>query len=439
MDPPPLPRVPEALLGPLLQWTGETLRELKAQDVPPAVRPLLSFDRRGFGSAAAQSQLHRALEAEPEFRALVFGAMADRPDVAAALQGWDVARAVALAEDAAARDDLPVLASALVLARPEGWEVGIGVALAQFTHARADRLVEDDREAFETRVRTAQEARRRSEGEVEQLKGEVERIAAELRDERASRREREETLRAEVGEAERRVGELGSALAAARYEAEAAVERSRRDADRAAALVAEVREARADAARARAEADRVSREASPPVPAVPAVPEALEDAEPPVEGTPPVRRRRARVEVPQGMVGQSVEGLRAALTSGNPALVVDGYNVSMLAWGEEPPDAQRQRLCARLESLSMRTGRAVTVVFDGADVEGVRPVRRSGVRVVFSREGEEADDVVIREVRALPLERPAIVVSSDRTVQVHAEEAGAMPVRSDLFLELIRR
>lgn len=492
-----LPPVPEALLAPLLRWTGEALRELKAQEVPAALRPMLSFDRRGFGNAAARAQLHRALTSDATFRERIFEAMAGRAEVVAALKDWDAARAVDLAEDAAARDDLDLFASALVLARPESWELGVGVALTVFERSRAAQLVEDDRNAFETQVRKAQEAQRRAEEEAAKLGDEAQRLTEELREERASRRDREETLRGEASVAAGRVAELEAALAQTEAALGRTEERARKEAARADGLEGQVAEARGEAARARAESERggqrsgggsgsgsgasagaggsftppalssddidlltraseiarrlAGASADQPAPSMPAVPEALEDAD--AESGPPGgagegisvpsgaarRGKRAAVSMAPGLVGPSLAGLQSAMTSGDVSVIVDGYNVSMLAWGDDPLDAQRQRLCALLERLHLRTNRSVTVVFDGADVEGVRPPRRPGVRVVFSDAGEEADDVVIREVRALPLDRPAIVVSTDRKVRNHAEEAGALAVPSDVFLEFLRK
>lgn len=463
---PSLPPVAESLLAPLLQWTGEALREFKAQDLPPALRPLLGFDRRGFGSAAARAQVRKALETEHEFRAQVFEAVSERAEPAAMLRDWDSARALDLARAAEARDDLPLLASALVVARPPGWEFGVGVVTGIFERSLEERAAEDDRRAFDTQVAKAQEARRRAEDEASGLRAEVERVGAELREERASRREREEAVRGEGDDARRRVAELETAVAQARDEAARSEERAGREAQRASGLEAELRAARTDAARARAEAE----ETTPPgseMPAAEAAHLSPEDVEvlarageiarrivpgaepegpvPPAPSVPedtderPALTRRVPVELPPGVIGPSLEGLREAFRRGDPAVIVDGYNVSMLAWGDEAPDAQRQRLCASLERLHLRTNRSITVVFDGADVVGVRPPRRPGVRVLFSAPGEEADEVVVREARSLPFGRPAIVVSSDKKVQEGAEHAGALAVPSDVFVEFLRK
>lgn len=477
------PGIPASLLAPLFQGVGDALREMKAQDVPPSVRPLLGFDRRGFGSASARAQLRRALETEADFRQEVFEAFADRPDIQAVLGEWDPAKAAAVVSAAAERDDLAVLASALVAAQPEGWEFGLGMIVGLHERHVDEAALDDDRRAFTVQVEKAEEAQRRAEGEARDLRREVDRLTEELRAERADRRSREEAVRAEADEVLQRVERLEAKLAQAEQLRERADERARNEAERAAGLEDRVAEARteatrerAEAARARADAERateIARRAAerlpsdfaglsrdeiealrklaegqvverPVVPVEQPAEPVEEDVEEPVEDDMEPARKgpRRRVALPPGVVGPSIEGLRAALeVSGpdDPAVILDGYNVSMQAWGDAAPDTQRQRLCALLERFHVRTNRSVTAVFDGADVEGLRPPRRPGVRVVFSPADVEADEVVVAEVQDLPPERPAIVVSSDRWVQDHAEAEGALVVRSELFLEYLRK
>ena len=121
------------------------------------------------------------------------------------------------------------------------------------------------------------------------------------------------------------------------------------------------------------------------------------------------------------------------------AVIVDGYNVSMLAWPDASAAEQRDRLCDALVEFHLRVRCEVTVVFDGAEVPGVRPLRRRGLRVVFSAAGQEADDVVVDEVMFRPDDVPVIVVSSDRAVRAGAEAEGAAVLTADEFLLLMRR
>src|SRR5207244_2982215 len=95
-------------------------------------------------------------------------------------------------------------------------------------------------------------------------------------------------------------------------------------------------------------------------------------------------------------------------------LVVDGYNVTKTGYGSLTLAEQRARLVGALAALAGRTRAEVTCVFDGAALEGpVLSTPPRGVRVLFSREGRTADQVIRRLVRAEPPGRPVVVVSSD--------------------------
>jgi predicted RNA-binding protein with PIN domain len=110
----------------------------------------------------------------------------------------------------------------------------------------------------------------------------------------------------------------------------------------------------------------------------------------------------------------------------------------MMAWGDMTPAQQRDRLLTAIGELQLRTRARVVLVFDGADVEGVLPPRRPGVRVVFSPEGEEADAVVVRQAIDPPIEVPVVVASSDAWVAEHARESGARVVSSATLLRALR-
>ena len=119
-------------------------------------------------------------------------------------------------------------------------------------------------------------------------------------------------------------------------------------------------------------------------------------------------------------------------------LVVDGYNVTKGAWASMPLEAQRTRLVQRLGVLAARTGAEVTCVFDGADVSVPPPVTPAqGVRVLFSPQGQSADELIRRLVAAEPPGRAVIVVSSDREVADGVRSSGAWAVDSDLLVPLL--
>jgi predicted RNA-binding protein with PIN domain len=61
------------------------------------------------------------------------------------------------------------------------------------------------------------------------------------------------------------------------------------------------------------------------------------------------------------------------------------------------------------------------------------------VRVLFSRKGETADELIRRLVRAEPAGRPIVVVSSDKEVAEGVKRHGAYPMSSDSLLRRISR
>nr|MDT0662164.1 NYN domain-containing protein [Micromonospora sp. DSM 115978] len=120
-------------------------------------------------------------------------------------------------------------------------------------------------------------------------------------------------------------------------------------------------------------------------------------------------------------------------------LVVDGYNVTKRGFGEMSLEQQRKRLITGLGGIAAQTGDEVTVVFDGAErMHGLPPAPR-GVRVLFSRKGETADELIRRLVRAEPPGRPIVVVSSDREVADGVRRHGAYPLGADALLRRLSR
>jgi predicted RNA-binding protein with PIN domain len=473
------PPVPESLLIPLLDAAGEMLRTLDPTEIPPILRPVAEFDRRGLARGAARQQLLRALEAETDFRDRAVEQFLMRPDVSEALETWDADNAFALVSDASDESTLPVLASALYAAHPSGWTFGLGVACAAFERLRLERQAGDDFRARESQVAGLAESRRRAEAARASAEQRAEHVERELRTERQSRRDRDALANQRVAAAERKAAEIEHEIAEARTAVEAADARLEREASRARKVDEEMRELR----RALKEAEAKVRAADAGLPVLRrddlrALVDAADiaqrlatglsgvadqarrvlernnsdDTSPPDDAAPgsdtdrekekkerEPRPRRAHPRVPPGMVDDDPDALDAMLRTPRAVLVVDGYNVSMLAWGEAPPAQQRDRLLSAISELQLRTRAQVILVFDGADVGGVLPPRRPGVRVVFSPEGEEADAVVVRQAAELPVEVPVVVASSDGWVEEHARESGAHVVSSETLLRALRR
>jgi predicted RNA-binding protein with PIN domain len=471
-----LPPVPEQLLVPLLDTAGEMLRALEPIEVPPILRPVAEFDRRGLARGAARQQLLRAIETESDFRDRAVEQFIARSDVAEVLDTWHAGDAFDFVGDAAESSVLPILASALYAARPPGWEFGLGVACAAFERHRLElQLGEDDRER-ESQIAGMAESRRRAEAARVAAEQKAELVERELRDERQSRRDRDAAANQRVAAAERKFADVQSEMNAARAAVEAAEGRLEREAARARKFDEEVRELRRAAKEAEKKgrgsetdaglpvlrredlralidaADIAQRLATglsgvadqarrvlQPLTAAEAEAEADDSPEPESDTKSVSRRPRAQPRVPPGMVEDDPDALDAMLRTPRAVLVVDGYNVSMLAWGDVPPAQQRDRLLSAVSELQLRTRARIILVFDGADVGSVLPPRRPGVRVVFSPEGEEADAVVVRQAMDLPVEVPVVVASSDGWVGEHARESGARVVSSKTLLRALRR
>ncbi|MQA26530.1 MAG: hypothetical protein GEU94_13925 [Micromonosporaceae bacterium] len=120
-------------------------------------------------------------------------------------------------------------------------------------------------------------------------------------------------------------------------------------------------------------------------------------------------------------------------------LIVDGYNVTKRGFGDVSLEQQRQRLVGGMGGIAAQTGAEVTVAFDGADrMVGLPPAPR-GVRVLFSRKGQTADDLIRQLVRAEPAGRPVVVISSDREVADGVRRHGAYPLSADALLRRLSR
>jgi predicted RNA-binding protein with PIN domain len=121
-------------------------------------------------------------------------------------------------------------------------------------------------------------------------------------------------------------------------------------------------------------------------------------------------------------------------------LVVDGYNVTKTGYPDLSLEQQRNRLIGGLQALAARSGAEVTCCFDGATVAGRVPsLTGRGVRVLFSKPGEIADELIRRLVRAEPAGRPVVVVSSDREVADAVRRAGARTVSAAALVRRLDR
>ena len=119
-------------------------------------------------------------------------------------------------------------------------------------------------------------------------------------------------------------------------------------------------------------------------------------------------------------------------------LIIDGYNLLGAAGqsvreGMQDGEAVRETLIQTLGRYQQRVGHPITIVFDAwRQVGGIqRDESRAGVTVIFSRQGEKADQVIQRMVRDYGSD--CVIVSSDHEVLDTARAHRAMIIRSQEF------
>jgi predicted RNA-binding protein with PIN domain len=454
--------VSDALLLPLLEAAADMLKSLDPVDVPASLRPLHGFERRRMLSGPGPRQLRRALATDAAFRERVVEQFLARSEVEAMLAAWSAALASASAPEAAARGDLPLYASALWAARPDGHAFGLGVVVVLDGQLRDQQRDEAAGKSWEQERASLEEARRRSDAARLDADAAVARAEQEVQRERGARRAREEEAITAATVAQRQVDALRTELDQARAEAEELQHRASRSAQRAHSLEEDLRRARADSRELRDRAERMAsrlaaRDDRALADAVAAarqlsvsldslqrrIREAPDDSTRPdvLEVTrerPPAPVKRAAPKLPPGVLADSPRGVEAMLETSDVVLVVDGYNIAHRAWADATAADQRERLGIAVTALTRRLGCEVVLVFDGAGSGPRAPLRRGSVRVLFSDAGEEADEVVVREVEGRSKRVPVVVASSDAWVREHAGNLGAVVVSAETLVSVIK-
>ncbi|WP_328746678.1 NYN domain-containing protein [Streptomyces sp. NBC_00285] len=381
----------------------------------------------------AGNAMAAALETDPLFRQRIGEKFREaQPELAGALDSG---------APPPAADPLDVAAAAYVL-RPTGWVKLVAAAGEEAQRADAERADEESRAELERLREELTAARSQTRTETERMRGELE--SAKKEAESLHRKLRAALSDVKRGEAALR--KLQAETETARTEAQVQVSAAESESRRLKGRLGEVETALEATRRAAREgrsvedmrvrllldtvldaAQGLRRElALPPVSVRPAE---TVDAVEPGRMTPKDIAARALSENDPAILDQLL-----ALPQAH--LVVDGYNVTKTGYPQMPLEKQRLRLLGQLSQLAAQTGAEVTCVFDGAEL--VAPVLLApprGVRVLFSKPGITADELIRQLVRAEPPGRPVIVASTDREVADGIAKAGARPVASAVLLK----
>jgi predicted RNA-binding protein with PIN domain len=439
----PAPALPAAVRERVVALVADALGGVPLDELPPSLRPVARFTPAKRARLAAGA-LAVAVEADVVLRQRVAVVAREAlPELAAAVEDGRPPPAAP-----------PVDVAALTyLLRPDGWQDALAAASARV-----------DADAAATAADLTAETVQRLTEQLDALRAAGRAQAAEARRQLEQAQEQAAAAREEAGALRRRVRDLGDRAATAERALAGSEQRAAPEpppepdpeAGEVRRLRARLAEAESALTAARSATRTTGREqdvrlrllldavvgaaaglrrelALPPAQQRPAdaVAEAL--------GPPP-----DAAEVPRQGRGDDDPALLDALLA-VPAVhvLVDGYNVTKTGYGDLPLEAQRSRLLAGLGALAARTGAETTVVFDGVDRTGPlaapsRPAPR-GVRLLFSRTGETADDVLRDLVRAEPPGRPLVVVTSDRAVVDDVRADGARTVDSRALLRLLER
>ncbi|MFD3520302.1 NYN domain-containing protein [Streptomyces sp. NPDC058653] len=428
--------LPEGVRRRVVALVSDAFGGLTVTELPPQLRQYARFTptRR---ARFAGNAMAAALESDPVFRQRIgerFG-QAD-PELAAAVESGSPPPAA---------DPVDVAAAAYVL-RPVGWVKLVAAAGEEVQRADAERVDEENRRELERLREELAQARAATRSETERLRTELD----------AARKEAESTHRklrsalSDVKRGEAALRRTSAEIEAARAEAAVQVSAAESETRRLKARLAEAESAVEAGRRAAREgrsvedmrlrllldtvlesAQGLRRElALPPAASHPAD---LVDAVEPGRMSPKDVAARALSDMDPALLDQLL-----ALPQAH--LVVDGYNVTKTGYPTMPLEKQRLRLLGGLAMLAAQSGAEMTCVFDGAELAApvlLAPPR--GVRVLFSKPGVTADELIRQLVRAEPPGRPVVVVSTDREVADGVARAGARPVASALLLKRLSR
>ncbi|WP_432082604.1 NYN domain-containing protein [Streptomyces sp. WAC 04229] len=424
--------LPDGVRRRVVQIVSDGFGGLTLAELPAQLRQYARFapNRR---AKFAGNAMAAAVESDPLFRQRIGEKFRDaQPELADALDAGSPPPAA---------DPLDVAAAAYVL-RPHGWVKLVSAAGEEAQRADAERADEESRAELERLHEELARAREHTRTETERLRAELE--SAKKETEALHRKLRSALSDVKRGEAALRKvqAEMDTVRTEGHTQVSAAESESRRLKTRLGEAEAALEATRKAAREGRSVEDMrvrllldtlldatqgLRRElALPPVSVRPAE---TVDAVEPGRMTPKDIAARALSENDPAILDQLL-----ALPQAH--LVVDGYNVTKTGYPQMPLEKQRLRLLGQLSQLAAQTGAEMTCVFDGAELAApvlLAPPR--GVRVLFSKPGVTADELIRQLVRAEPPGRPVIVVSTDREVADGVARAGARPVASVVLLK----
>jgi len=121
-----------------------------------------------------------------------------------------------------------------------------------------------------------------------------------------------------------------------------------------------------------------------------------------------------------------------------PTLIIDGYNLIrntpvLASIDRQDIEEGREALISRLSEYRKIRRFPIVVVFDGTGFYHLSATRenRMGIRILFSHQGQTADDFIVSLAKQKG--RETVVVTSDRGIHDRLRSSGCVCVRSEIF------
>ncbi|MCX8030057.1 MAG: NYN domain-containing protein [Thermodesulfovibrionales bacterium] len=116
-------------------------------------------------------------------------------------------------------------------------------------------------------------------------------------------------------------------------------------------------------------------------------------------------------------------------------LIIDGYN--LIGIFHKNMEKARSELIDKLISYKKIKKHEITVVFDAYKHGNIleNSSFRGGIRIVYTRVGETADEAIKRMLN--DTKRQWVVITSDKLVAKYVWSVHSIPIESEVFLEIL--
>lgn len=123
-------------------------------------------------------------------------------------------------------------------------------------------------------------------------------------------------------------------------------------------------------------------------------------------------------------------------------ILVDGYNLLFrcIRAGSKSLREQREELIEVIDGWASSTSLDIRMIFDGrSDFKDLSHSTFQAITVIYSIDGQTADEYILHEVEASPQPQQIVVVSSDKRLVKSAREHGAKSESVEKFFDYLRQ